>query len=152
MRFRLGLLRRLVRETIDMSDVSGEQMAGPRMKDAPAKRAGRAVDITRAKGAVLKRMMEVLTEDELDDLAGGDNPAGKSIAGRHPRTRPETLRFLAGDDDSWLRSLVARNSSTPFDVLDALSRDERLIVRLGVKKNPRYGEFLDWQDEHGSAT
>ena len=47
-----------------------------------------------------------------------------------------TLRELAADKSPKVREAVARNPSTPPDVLDALVRDAKFFVRFAVAENP----------------
>jgi hypothetical protein len=55
---------------------------------------------------------------------------------KNPKTPPETLAKLAGDEDWPIRYAIARNPSTPPATLAELAGDEDCFVRRMVKQNP----------------
>ena len=59
----------------------------------------------------------------------------RSILARDPSTPPEILTLLAQDKDIHVRHEVARNSSAPPELLAQLAQDENMWVRWRVVKN-----------------
>jgi len=54
----------------------------------------------------------------------------------NPNTPAETLKVLATDEDSYVRSFVAKNPNTPVETLKVLATDEYPGVRCWVARNP----------------
>ena len=52
-------------------------------------------------------------------------------------TPPNVLRFLAQDDDVWVRSDGAGNTAMPGNVLDNLARNESRDIQLKVVNNAK---------------
>ncbi|MEQ8283511.1 MAG: DUF2336 domain-containing protein [Parvibaculum sp.] len=67
-------------------------------------------------------------EDARDVLEGHHNAAKRELAGREDAP-PETLYYLACDDDSEVRGLVAANPSTPIHANELLHTDSDIEVR-----------------------
>ena len=55
---------------------------------------------------------------------------------KNPSTPVDVLRTLASDENEYVRGGVARNPSTPVDLLTIQASDARSYVRGGVARNP----------------
>jgi len=69
-------------------------------------------------------------------LSGDEDGYVRSMVARNPSTPPEVLVKLSNDDEDSVRSAVASHPSTPPEILSKLSNDENYIPRMYVAKNP----------------
>jgi hypothetical protein len=58
------------------------------------------------------------------------------MVANNPNTPPETLTFLARDENWSVRCRVAYNPNTPPEILTILARDKDVDVRWHVERNP----------------
>jgi len=56
---------------------------------------------------------------------------------KNPSTPVDLLRELAKDEDEDVRGQVAANPNTPMDALRDLAQDEKWLVRYCVAENPK---------------
>jgi hypothetical protein len=82
--------------------------------------------------AMLRRAAEgeALTQAERDRLLA--RPWGRLVVAGHPQTSAGQLRKLASDPDWRIRAAVARNPSTPADVVAALAGEPELAAVLAA--------------------
>ena len=62
---------------------------------------------------------------------------------QNPNTPPETLEFLATDENYRVRRYVAQNPNTPQESLQLLATDEYSLVRYCVAQNPNRTELIE---------
>lgn len=55
---------------------------------------------------------------------------------RDETTRPEVLRQLAEDSETYIRYCVAANPNSPLDLLYKLNEDDSWGVKVGIAENP----------------
>jgi hypothetical protein len=72
----------------------------------------------------------------LDCLAGDENWYVRDLVARNPNTHPKTLTRLANDEENWVRYWVARNPNTHPKTLTRLAGDKDVGVRTDVAQNP----------------
>ena len=130
MRVRLGTLRKLIREEIDMSDVSGDQMSGD-----GGRRAGTAMKMAKDTGTRASTLAALSKDPDWEV---------RSAVARNPSTPKETLVAMSGDENMAVRMMVARNPKTPQDVVATINRDIREPNSDGLDIA---GAFDDWARE-----
>jgi ABC-type transporter MlaC component len=69
----------------------------------------------------------------LQQLAKDDDTLVRSEVARNPNTPVQLLQQLAKDDDTLVRSEVARNPNTPVELLQQLAKDDHEVVRRAAK-------------------
>jgi hypothetical protein len=76
-------------------------------------------------------------------LPPDDKTLQKYSLAQNPNTPPETLEFLATDEDRNVRRYVAQNPNTPQEILKLLATDEYSYVRYWVARNPNRTELIE---------
>ena len=84
---------------------------------------------------ILPNAYDFFSVNTLRYFANDQDTNVRSFVARNSNTPPETLRVLANDQDSYVRLFVAENSNTPPETLRVLANDQDSYVRLFVAEN-----------------
>lgn len=82
----------------------------------------------------MKRYVRCASRTEGREFA--QDPAYRWNVARNPSTPADILAELANDEDDDVRGAVAENPNTPADILAELANDEEVYVRYIVAANP----------------
>lgn len=81
---------------------------------------------------ILPNAYDFFSVNTLRYFANDQDTNVRSFVARNSNTPPETLRVLANDQDSYVRLLVARNPNTPVETLEVLAKDPETSVQKTI--------------------